>query len=170
MRMRPLFRLRDDQRGASLIELALAAPFMAGIVIGMTDLSRAYSMKLMLEQASQRAIEKVENQRSVSTSGRRNGPVGSRHGWPRAGCSTANPSTADWWLECSSDGTTWTRQSDFNGSCPNANDLTARYVSMRVSRDFVPMFTSRVWPGANADGTITVSGFAEVRTQSPISA
>ena len=165
MRMRPLFRLRDDQRGASLIELALAAPFMAGIVIGMTDLSRAYSMKLMLEQASQRAIEKVENQRSVSTSYNTDLTTEATNAMTAAGYSTGNTYTPDSWLECSSDGTTWTRQSDFNGSCPNASDLTARYVSMRVSRDFVPMFSSRVWPGANADGTITVSGFAEVRMQ-----
>ena len=59
--------LRGDNRGAALIELALAMPFLAALVIGMTDLSRAFSMKLQLEQAAQRAIEKVEQQRSVST-------------------------------------------------------------------------------------------------------
>jgi Flp pilus assembly protein TadG len=166
MTARALLRLRDDVRGASLIELALVAPFMAAIVIGMADLSRAYSMKLMLEQASQRAVEKVENQRSVSTSYNTDLTTEATSAMTAAGYSTGNSYTPDSWLECSSDaGASWTRQSDFNGSCPNASDLTARYVSMRVSRDFVPMFTSRVWPGANADGTITVSGFAEVRMQ-----
>lgn len=163
---RALLRLRDDERGASLIELALAAPFMAAIVIGMADLSRAYSMKLMLEQASQRAVEKVENQRSVSTTYNTDLTTEATSAMTAAGYSTGNSYTPDSWLECSSDaGASWTRQTDFNGSCPNASDLTARYVSMRVSRDFVPMFTSRAWPGANGDGTITVSGFAEVRMQ-----
>jgi len=167
MTARALLKLRDDQRGASLIELALALPFMAVIVIGMADLSRAYSMKLMLEQASQRAVEKVENQRSVSTAGYNTDlQTEATSAMTAAGYSTGNSYTPDSWLECSSDsGASWTRQSDFNGSCPNASDLTARYVSMRVSRNFVPMFTSRAWPGANADGTITVSGFAEVRMQ-----
>ena len=166
MIVRALFNLRDDQRGASLIELALAAPFMAAIVIGMADLSRAYSMKLMLEQASQRAVEKVENQRSVATSYNTDLQTEATSAMTAAGYSTGNSYTPDSWLECSSDaGASWTRQTDFNGSCPNASDLTARYVSMRVSRNFVPMFTSRAWPGANADGTITVSGYAEVRMQ-----
>lgn len=166
MSVRSLLRLRDDERGASLIELALAAPFMAAIVIGMADLSRAYSTKLMLEQASQRAVEMVENQRSVATSYNTALTTEATSAMTAAGYSTGNTYTPDSWLECSSDsGATWTRQSDFNGSCPNGSDMTARYVSMRVSRDFVPMFTSRAWPGANADGTITVSGFAEVRMQ-----
>lgn len=166
MTARALLKLRDDERGASLIELALAAPFMAAIVIGMADLSRAYSMKLILEQASQRAVEKVENQRSVSTAGYNTDlQTEATSAMTAAGYSTGNSYTPDSWLECSSDGSSWTRQTDFNGSCPNASDLTARYVSMRVSRDFVPMFTSRAWPGANSNGTITVSGYAEVRMQ-----
>jgi Flp pilus assembly protein TadG len=166
MTVRSLFGLRRDERGASLIELALAAPFMAGIVIGMADLSRAYSMKLMLEQSSQRAVEMVENQRSVATAYSTALTTEATNAMTAAGYSTGNTYTPDAWLECSSDsGASWTRQSDFNGSCPNDTDLTARYVSMRVSRNFVPLFKSRVWPGANADGTITLSGFAEVRMQ-----
>ena len=166
MTARGLLKLRDDERGASLIELALAAPFMAAIVIGMADLSRAYSTKLMLEQAAQRAVEKVENQRSVSTSYNTDLEAEATSAMTAAGYSTGNSYTPDSWLECSSDaGASWTRQTDFNGSCPNAGDLTARYVSMRVSRSFVPMFSSRAWPGADASGNITVSGYAEVRMQ-----
>jgi Flp pilus assembly protein TadG len=163
---RSLLKLRSDERGASLIELALAAPFMAAIVIGMADLSRAYSMKLMLEQAAQRAVEKTENQRSVASSYNSDLTTEASSAMTAAGYSTGNTYTPNSWLECSSDaGASWTTQADFNGSCPNATDITARYVSIRVSRDFVPMFTSRAWPGANADGTITVSGYAEVRMQ-----
>jgi Flp pilus assembly protein TadG len=167
MTVRSLLGLRHDERGASLIELALAAPFMAAIVIGMTDLSRAYSMKLILEQASQRAVEKVENQRSVNTAGYNTDlTTEATSAMTAAGYSTGNTYTPDSWVECSSDsGGTWTKQPNFSDPCPNASDLTARYVTMRVSRNFVPMFTSRVWPGANADGTITLSGFAEVRMQ-----
>jgi hypothetical protein len=81
-----------------------------------------------------------------------------------AGFSSGNTITPDSWLECGSNGT-WTRQSDFNGSCPNATDVSARYVSVRISRSFTPMFSSRRWPGANSDGTFTLHGKAGLRTQ-----
>ena len=53
-----LSRLRNDKRGAAIIELGLAAPILATMLIGMVDLGRGYSMKLQLEQAAQRAIER----------------------------------------------------------------------------------------------------------------
>ena len=53
-------RLARDDRGASIVELALVVPIMGSLLIGMVDLSRAYSHKLKLEQAAQRAIEKVQ--------------------------------------------------------------------------------------------------------------
>ena len=59
--MKRLFKLlRVDTRGGAVVELALAAPFLGALVVGMTDLSRAYAMKLRLAQAAQRAIESVQ--------------------------------------------------------------------------------------------------------------
>ena len=65
--MRKILSLSSCERGASVIELALTAPILTTMIIGMVDLSRAFSMKLQLEQAAQRTIEKVEQQRSVAT-------------------------------------------------------------------------------------------------------
>jgi Flp pilus assembly protein TadG len=158
-------RLGADQRGAAIIELALAAPFLAALVIGMTDLARGYSTKLQLEQAAQRTVEKIEQQKSVATSYNSALSTEATSAMTDAGYSSGNTITPDSWLECSSNGTTWTRQPDFNGSCPNASDISARYVSVRISRSFSPMFRSRHWPGANSSGNFTVSGFAEVRIQ-----
>ena len=158
-------RLAREERGAAVIELALAAPFLAALVIGMTDLARGYSTKLQLEQAAQRTVEKIEQQKSVASSYNTSLSTEAANAMTDTGYSTGNTITPDSWLECSSGGSTWTRQSDFNGSCPNATDISARYVSVRISRSFSPMFRSRHWPGANSDGTITVSGYAEVRVQ-----
>jgi len=164
--MRSLATLQRDQRGAAIIELALAAPFMAALLIGMSDLARGYSTKLLVEQAAQRTVEKIEQQKSVSTASYNTTlSTEAANAMTDAGYSTGNTVTPDSWLECSSDGTTWSRQTDFTGSCPNATDISARYVSVLISRNFTPMFTSRAWPGAKTDGTITVSGFAEVRIQ-----
>ena len=94
-------RLARDDRGASIIELALVAPILASLLIGMVDLSRAYSSKLLLEQAAQRSIEKVQQyQASSSTSDadqggdRRRGTSGGLHGGDRSDV------TVDFWLEC----------------------------------------------------------------------
>ena len=52
-------KLASNERGAAIIELALVAPFLALGVIGIVDMSNAYSRKLALEQGAQRAIEKI---------------------------------------------------------------------------------------------------------------
>jgi Flp pilus assembly protein TadG len=158
-------RVGRDQRGASVIELALAAPFLAAIVIGMSDLSRAFSMKLLLEQAAQRTVEKVENQKSVATSYNTSLSSEASSAMTAAGYSSGNTITPDSWVECSSNGTTWTRQSNFTDSCPNASDITARYVKVTIARNYVPMFPSRHWPTANSSGSIPISASAEVRIQ-----
>lgn len=165
MTARFLTRLRRDERGASVVELALVAPFMAALVIGMTDLSRAYSLKLLLEQSAQRTIEQVEQQKSVSASYNTALSTEAGSAMTDAGYSTGNTIAPDSWLECSSNGTSWTRQSDFNGSCPNATDITTRYVSVRITRSFTPMFATRAWPTADANGNIPITGYAEVRVQ-----
>src|SRR5690348_834651 len=58
---------RHDQRGAAIIELALVAPIFALMTIGIVDMSNAFSRKLALEQASQRAIEKVMQTTQLDT-------------------------------------------------------------------------------------------------------
>ena len=54
-----LTKLGRDQSGAAIIELAMVAPILAAMTIGVVDLSNAFSRKLVLEQAAQRSIEKV---------------------------------------------------------------------------------------------------------------
>lgn len=54
-----LKRLQGDDRGAAIIELALAAPILAVLIMGAADVGTAFSRKLALEQGAQRAVEKV---------------------------------------------------------------------------------------------------------------
>jgi Flp pilus assembly protein TadG len=60
-------RLVADVRGAAVIEMALVAPVLALTVIGIVDMSNAYSRKLALEQGAQRAIEKIMQTTETST-------------------------------------------------------------------------------------------------------
>jgi len=150
-------RLSGDEGGASLIELALIMPFFASLVIGVVDLSRAYSAKLQLEQAAYRAIEKVQqyqaDQDTYST-------LSSEATTAATAAGFSNPSvTIDYWLECNG-----TRQATYDSTCSTASQ-SARWVKVDISAKFTPMFASRHWPGANSDGTFTLHGKAGLRTQ-----
>lgn len=164
MSARVLKALRRDQRGAAVVELALSVPFLAALVIGMTDMTRGYSMKLQVEQAAQRTIEKVEQQKSVAQSYNTAITTEATAAMTAAGYSTGNTITPDSWVECSTNGTTWTRKTNFTDACATT-EMTARYVKVTISRPFTPMFGSRLWPGANQNGSITITGTAEVRVQ-----
>lgn len=153
-----ILRLRSDERGATIIELALAVPFFAALLIGIIDLSRAYSMKLKLEQSAQRAIEKIEQQHTVQ-------PSYTAYATEAATAATAagytgSTATSDYWLECNG-----VRQSASTTSCSNSTDTYARYVTISVSNTYTPFFPSRAWPGANAQGNLALSGTAGIRVQ-----
>ena len=152
--------LASDERGTSLIELALVAPIFAACLMGMVDLSRAYSERLQLEQATQRAIEKVFNNQTQSTSYNtlKNEAVSAAHD---AGYSavTATDVTIDYWLECNG-----ARQTDYNDNCPDGQ-IYARYLNVAIQKKFTPFFGTQYFPGANSDGTFTLKADAGIRTQ-----
>jgi Flp pilus assembly protein TadG len=156
-------RLRLDEQGASLIEMAFAAPILATIVIGMSDLANVYSMTLQTEQAAQRTIEQVENQRSVSATSYNTAlTTEATAAMTAAGFTVVSSDiTPESWLEC---GTSTTHQS-FTGSCATSTDTVARYVSVRITHKYTPFFPGRAWPNADANGDLTVAGYAEVRIQ-----
>ncbi len=147
-------RLSRDEGGTSIIELALVAPILATLLIGMVDLSRAYSRKLMLEQAAQRAIEKIQQyQSTTSTYGTLQTEAAAAAGVPTTDVAI------DFWLECNG-----TRAADYNTVCASGQTY-GRWVSVDITGTFTPMFASRRWPNANPDGTFTIHGVAGMRTQ-----
>jgi Flp pilus assembly protein TadG len=146
-------RLARDERGASLIEMALVMPFFAALVVGVVDLSRAYSAKLQLEQAAYRAVEKVQQyQSSDSTVGTLKTEAATAAGVTET---TTNPQVT-YSLECNGTAQAYTT------ACSTG---AVRSVTVDISKDFMPMFATRAWPGANADGSITLHGRAGLRTQ-----
>ncbi len=153
-------RLSRDERGASVIELALVLPFFGSMVVGVTDISRAYSQKLLLEQSAYRAIEKVQQYQSNASTYNtlKTEAVAAA---TAAGFSdvTTNSVTVDYWLECNG-----VRQSDYNTTCTTEAG-TARWITIDITHNFTPMFASSKWPGSNSDGTYTLHGRAGLRTQ-----
>ena len=146
--------LARDERGASLVELALVVPILASLLIGMIDLSRAYSYKLKLEQAAQRAIEKVQQyQTANSTYSTLQAEAATAAGVPSSNV------TIDYWLECNG-----ARQTNYDSVCPSGQ-VYARWIQVDVSGTFTPLFASKRYPGANSNGTFTLHGIAGMRTQ-----
>jgi Flp pilus assembly protein TadG len=156
MMTRCLPRIARDERGTSMIELALIAPLLVFMVMGLTDLARGLAERLSLEQAASRALEKA----SV-------GSVQSDYSLlaaeAAAGAGTGATASVDQWAEC--DGT---RQPSFDTVCSDGQ-MSARYVKVTVSRDFTPSFryvrSSWKFLNTNANGSITLTGSAAVRVQ-----
>lgn len=154
--------IRADERGASVIELALAAPFLATIVIGMTDVSRAYSMKLQLEQAAQRSIEKVQQQASGSND---YSTLSSEANTAATAAGYSNSTVAvKYWLECNGTVTEQSTGAALSSSCSNGQTY-ARYVTVTITNYYTPMFAQTFFASRNADGTVTVSGYSGIRVQ-----
>lgn len=157
---RPFRKLARDERGASIIELALLLPVLSTIVIGVADISRAYSQKLILEQAAYRAIEKVQQyQASQSTlTALQSEVVTAANSAGFTDVTTADV-TIDFWLECNG-----TRSGTYDTNC-STGQTQARWLTVDVTHDFTPMFASSRWPGSNTDGSYTLHGRAGLRTQ-----
>jgi len=158
---RVLSNLRADRRGAAVIELALAAPVLAALLVGMTDISRAYAMKLRLAQAAQRTIEKIQvngqNTNDYTTLSAEAAAAATAAGY------TGSTVVVNYKLECN--GTTNT--SNTTGAAINAactgGQTSARYVTVTISNYYSPMFGTRFFPRANAQGQVAVSGYAGLR-------
>jgi Flp pilus assembly protein TadG len=168
------FRLSADVRGAAIIELALVAPVLALTVIGIVDMSNAYSKKLALEQGAQRAIEKIMNTTENGTveATLANEAVCQVNGVNTDGTCKSTPiSTSDvtvsWRLDCTV-GTTTTSQSTtssstYDGWVTSCGGTKAGYVQVTVSDEYQPLFPIH-FLAFDADGTYHVSAVAGTRT------
>jgi Flp pilus assembly protein TadG len=156
----PFRNLSCDESGASVIEMGLLLPVMATVVIGVADVSRAYSQKLILEQAAYRAIEKVQQyyatESTYNTLKNEVVTAATAAGFTDV---TASNVTVDYWLECNG-----ARQSTYDMNC-SSGQVQARWISVDVTHKFSPMFAWRRFPGANSDGSYTLHGRAGLRTQ-----
>jgi Flp pilus assembly protein TadG len=151
--------LSSDKRGAATIELALTAPILAALVIGLTDISHAYSAKVQLEQVAQRVVEKAQQNGFQPTD---ETTLESEANAAATASGVSSPSAnVTFWLECTTGAgatsvTTWT------GSC--GSDTYARYMQVDLQATYTPIIVAR-FAGSNANGTYTVHGIAGIRVQ-----
>ena len=161
--IRRLRTLARDNRGAAIIELAFAAPILATMVIGVTDISIAYGKKLELEQAAQRAIEKVAQTTGESTPAdtiKKEAVCQYNRVNTDGTCKTAPITAANvavsYSLKC--DGVV----QDYLTDC-TSTQTEVRYITATVTDTYTPMFDLHF--GTQPDGTYHLAGIAGVRVQ-----
>jgi Flp pilus assembly protein TadG len=174
--MRRVRNLPHDTRGAAIIELALAAPVLAVLIIGVTDISIAYGRKLELEQAVQRSIEKVmqtTGDTTVAGTIKKEAVCQINGTNPDNTCATGRLTAADvtvtYRLECTTTGGALTTQETVDAdtfdsySCANSTDKEARYIMATAVDTYTPMF--KIHFGTGPDGIYNLSATAGVRVQ-----
>ena len=158
---RSIAKLLRDTRGASLIEFALAAPFLGALVVGMVDVSQGYSAKVKLTQAAQRAIEKaMQGEKTTDLY-----DTLQQEGADAAGVATSAV-TVKYWLEGNGGNQNTspsTMAADYDKTCTTGQTI-ARYVSIDIQKTYTPFFATR-FLGSNSDGSFTLHGKAGVRVQ-----
>jgi Flp pilus assembly protein TadG len=146
-----LFRLARDKRGAAVVELAMVAPLIATMVVGVVDLSNAFGRKLKLEQASQRAIEKIMNTTANATVEE----TLKAEAATQAEVAVSNV-TVTYRIEC--DGNVTSSEDCADG------ETMSKWISVEVVDKYKPLFPVHL-AGINADGTYHIKSTAGMRIQ-----
>jgi Flp pilus assembly protein TadG len=171
-------RLLADARGAAVIEMALIAPVLALGVIGIVDVSNAYSHKLALEQGAQRAIEKIMNTTENATveSTLVNEVQCQVNGSNVDGTcktSTNQAITVTWRVDCAAPSGSITSQTTTSSATydtyvdPTATPCTGTksgYVQVDVTDKYSPLFPIHFAAFNTGDSTYHLSATAGVRT------
>ncbi len=165
-----------NERGAAVIELALVAPVLAVGVIGIVDLSNAFSRKLALEQGAQRAVEKIMQTTSYSTveNTLTTEAVCQVNGMNANGSCKTSPITSSnvtvtWRLQCTSSGGTVTSRTTTDSAtfdtyvCPAGTASQAKYVQIALTDKYTPLFPVHFASFNTGDGTYHLSATAGVR-------
>lgn len=177
-------RLLGNERGAAVIEMAMVAPVLALGVIGIVDVSNAYSRKLALEQGVQRAVEKIANTTenasvestlanevkcqvngSTTSTTTSNGVTTTTQT-----CNTSSTQniTVTWRLDCTVGGATTSQTTTVSMSydtwAANCAGTKAGYVQVNVTDKYSPMFPIHFGSFNTSDGTYHINATAGVRT------
>ncbi len=155
--LRALTSLAKDCRGASVVELAVVAPLIMVLFMGMVDTALGISQKLTLEQAAQRSIEKAA---AYGQTGSDYSDVDDEAA--EAAGVPVDQVEFDQWLECNN-----VRQQSFDGSCPEGQEI-GRHISVAIHGAYIPIFSYgpvAQTVGANGDQEFPINVEASVRIQ-----
>ena len=134
--MKRFVSLLRDRAGTVTIELAMVAPILAAMLIGLIDLSNAYSKKLRLEQVAQRTVERVMQNGFTVTQA----PTLKAEAEAEAGAGAT--ATVSWWLEC--DAVKQTGTLAYSAGCPDGQQY-GRYVQVSIVKPHTALIMTNSW-------------------------
>ena len=153
--MKRFSSLGRESAGNVTIELALLAPILSAMLIGLIDVATAYSAKLRLEQVAQRTIEKVmQNSFLPSQSAALKTEA-------EAAAGAGSTATVTYWLECNA--VKMTGASAYTTACPDGQQYV-RYVQIAITKNYTPIILSST-VGTGMNGNIALTGTAGIRIQ-----
>ena len=144
--------LMRNERGVSVIELAIAAPVLGILIMGIGDLGRGFSERYFLQQAANRALELGH----LGTSGSNYNHL-IREAAAAAGVPESNV-TLTQWLECN--GTV----KAFDSFC-DPGQTVARFIRLSIRSSFTPFFGTSIYRNVQPDGTVRIDAMAALRVQ-----
>lgn len=160
-----LHELWRAQRGAAIIELAIVAPVIALMTVGVIDLSNGFSNKLRLEQAAQRSIEKVMQTTGVTSVETTivNEAVCQVNGTNTDGTCKTAPITAanvavEHLLYCNA------AADPIDAEDCATGETESRWVRVTITSVHEPLFPLR-FSGADSDGNYQIAASAGIRTE-----
>ncbi len=145
-------KLARNQRGSVIIELAFIAPILATMIVGVVDLSAAYGRKLVLEQAAQRAVEKI-----MQTTGEDTVDATIRNEAAAAAGIPVSQVTVAFTMTCAG------VSADYATQCTD-NTTEVRYIEISLWDTYTPIIPA-TFTGMNSDGTYTLTAKNGIRTQ-----
>jgi len=148
--MKRLSSMLRDSAGAVTIELAMVAPILAAMLIGLIDISHAYSSKLRLEQVAQRTIERVmQNSFKVADAATLKTEA-------EAAAGTGAVATVTYWLECNGTPATGETPAIAYASQCSEGQQYSRHVQVSIAKTHTALIWSRTW---------SITGVAGIRVQ-----
>jgi hypothetical protein len=143
-------RMRAARDGTSTIEVAIVAPLVILLMLGVVDLAIGYSRKLALDQAAQRAIGMVRAVGATTAD-----PTAVRSDAAAAAGVPVEQVSVDQWLECDA-----IRQDANTLMCPDGQQI-ARYMGVTIAGSYAPIFSALATGGQ----TIALQAQSSARVQ-----
>ena len=150
-----LSKMRQDVRGVATIELALYAPLLATLTIGVIDMSNAFGRKLALEQAAQRAVERV-----MQTTGDTTVEETIKQEAADQADVPVDQVTVTFQMECNQ-----ALQDDYDNDVCATGEDEARYLMVTVTDVYEPMFPVHFAGYDEDEGGYPITAEAGMRTQ-----
>jgi Flp pilus assembly protein TadG len=148
----PMLRqIGRDDRGASIIELALAMPVLSLLLVGLVDMSSMFSAQLSLQQAAARSLERVQ------VNGTNTDFTYVRTEAAAAAGVAESQVTVITWLECDN-----VKQAATVTTCAGTAEA-GKYVKVTINNGFKPFFPFSPLGARQSDGTVALSAAASVR-------